>query len=166
MNDADIDKLYDALRITVNLEAQLANFLNRSTRAGKKWAGWAASKDRSAEQKANMKAALTPLSALVKNAKLVLKDLDKATKAASKQALAKYPSGKDYRDKVLTKQLASVRTWDQDGAKFLAAMAKVVPPFQFPKGDPQGVDEKVTFESVQTYAHYFGEMQKSLAKLG
>ena len=167
MKDADVDQLYDALRITVNLEAQLTNFLGRAERAGKAWANWAKDSKRSPEQSTTMKAALATLGKMAKDAKLVLKDLDKATKEANKQALAKYATGKEYRDKVLVKQHASVRTWEQNGTKFVAQMSKVVPPFPFPKAtSAQGVDETVTVDSAKNFSHYLAEMQKSLAKLG
>jgi hypothetical protein len=167
MKDADVDKLYAALRISVNLETQLTNFLSRGGRAGKNWTVWVKDKKRTPEHVAAMKPALTTLAKMTKDAKVVVKDLDKATKnAANKDVLAKYATGKEYRDKVLVKQLASVRTWDQDCAKFIASINKCVPPFLFPAGAPGGVDEKVTYESMKTYQHYFDEMQKELAKLG
>jgi hypothetical protein len=167
MKDADVDKLHAALRITINLEAQLKNFQSRGGRAGKNWTLWLKDKKRTPEHVAAMKPALTTLAKMAKDAKVVLKDLDKATKdAGRKDVLAKYATGKEYRDKVLVKQLASVRTWDQDCAKFIASIGKCVPPFPFPAGVPGAVDEKVTYEAMKNYQHYFDEMQKELAKLG
>ena len=164
MNDADVDKLYDALRISVNLEAQLTNFLSRGGRATKAWAGWLKTSTVDAGAKAQMKEALTALAKMGKDAKIVLKDLDKATKAADKATLAKYKTGKEYRDKVLSKQLASVRTWDQNCNKFMTSMAKVVPPFGYPNN--RGVDETATYGAVKNFQHYYDEMSKGLAKLG
>jgi hypothetical protein len=166
MNDADVKKLYGALAITVNLEAQLTNFIGRSGRAGKAWSGWVIEKGRDPEAAVNMKTTLSALSKLVKNAKVVLKDLDKATKeAGNKATLAKYATGKDYRDKVLTKQLASVRAWDQNCAAFMTSMSQVVPPFPYPKPTGAGVDETVTYDSIKNYMHYYSEMKKDLDQL-
>ena len=166
MNDADVKKLYAALSITVNLEAQLKNFQSRSGRAGKAWTGWLKTGQRDAQQTTDMKAALAALAKLTKDASVVLKDLDKAAKdAGNKQTLAKYATGKEYRDKVLVKQLASVVAWDQNGTKFVTSMTKVIPPFLYPK-PAGGVDETVTHDSVTTFQHYHAEMKKALAQLG
>jgi hypothetical protein len=166
MNDADVNKLYTALRITVNIEAQLTNFIGRSTRAGKNWAGWLKSGQRDPAAATAMKDALSTLSKLIKDAKLVLKDLDKATKeAGNKQTLAKHATGKAYRDTVLTKQLASLRTWEQNSTKFMTSMSKTVPPFPYPKPVQPPVDETVTYDSIKNFLHYYGEMKKELAKL-
>ncbi|HKC28705.1 MAG TPA: hypothetical protein VKB75_11905 [Jatrophihabitans sp.] len=167
MNDADTKKLYAALAITVNLEAQLTNFLGRSGRAGKAWTGWLKSAKPDPAQAAEMKTALSTLSKMMKDAKLVLKDLDKATReAGNKATLAKYATGKEYRDKVLAKQLTSVRAWDQNCTKFIASMTKVVVPFPYPKPTGAGVDETVTFNSAKNFVQYYDEMKKGLAQLG
>lgn len=165
MDDADVKKLYSALAITVNLEAQLTNFLSRGGRATKAWTGWLKTANVEAAQKAQMKEALIALTKLGKDAKIVLKDLDKATKdAGNKTTLAKYKTGKEYRDKVLSKQLASVRAWDQNCNKFMTSIAKVVPPFGYPNN--RGVDETATYGAVKNFQHYYDEMSKGLAKLG
>lgn len=168
MNDADVKQLYRALAITVNLETQITNFLSRSGRAGKAWAGWAKEKGRDPRKAAEMKTSLSELSKLMKNAKVVLKDLDKATKDASNKAnLAKYATGKQYRDTVLTKQLASVRAWDQNCTAFITSMSQIVAPIAlYPKPTGQGVDETVTYDSIKNYLHYYGEMKKGLDQLG
>jgi hypothetical protein len=164
MDDADVKKLYSALAITVNLEAQLTNFQSRGGRAGKAWTAWLKATTVDPPQKAQMKEALTALSSLAKTVKVVLKDLDKTTKDANKTTLAKYSTGKEYRDKVLSKQLASVRAWDKDCNKFMTSIAKVVPPFRHP--NDKAVDEKATYTAVQNFLHYYDEMSKGLAKLG
>jgi hypothetical protein len=166
MNDADVKKLYNALSITVNIEAHLNNMLGRGARAGKAWTGWAKAKDRDAAKATKMKDALSLLSKLLKDAKIVLRDLDKATReAGNKQNLDKYATGKEYRDKILAKQLASLRAWEQNGTKFITIMNGLVPPFPFPKPGKPPVDETVTYDSVTNFLHYYGEMKKELAKL-
>lgn len=165
MNDADTKKLYSALSITTNIDAQLSNLLGRGERAGKFWTSWLKAAKRDAEQTADMKAALGALAKLMKDAKVVMKDLDKATKAANKATLAKYPDSKAYRDSVLTKQLASLRMWEQNGTKFVTSMTKVVAPFPYPKSPAALADVTVTFDSVKNYLEYYGTMKKELDKL-
>lgn len=165
VNDADVDKLYSALSITTNIDGQMTNLLGRGARAGKFWASWLKESKREADAATNMKAALAALEKLLKDAKTVMRDLDKATKAANKATLAKYPTGKNYRDTVLTKQLASLQKWEQNATAFLASMAKVVPPFKFPKSPAALADTTVTYDSMTNYLHYYGEMKKQLAAL-
>lgn len=165
MNDADMQKIWDALSGVVNLEAQLNNFGGRSARAGKFWTSWLKLDKREADATKNMKAALAELAKLMKSVKPVLKDLDTATKLATKQNLAKASTAKEYRDKVLVKQLAALNSWEATGQKFVTSMNAVVAPFPFPKSPAALADVTVTYDSVKESVRLCGEMKKTLGRL-
>jgi hypothetical protein len=104
---------------------------------------------------------------MMKDAKIVLKDLDKATRDANKQNLAKYPTAKDYRDKVLAKQLSSVHAWQKYGGTFMKSMNESAMPLApFPGAKESQIDQKATWGAIKDYQHYHGELTKGLAKLG
>jgi len=75
VNDADKKKLYAAVSTIVNLEAQLTNLGGRGGRAAKLWAE-TASKSKDEKVKKGLKAASAGLTELLKDAKVVLKDLN------------------------------------------------------------------------------------------
>ncbi|HZC72256.1 MAG TPA: hypothetical protein VE442_16295 [Jatrophihabitans sp.] len=165
MNDADKRQLYNALGTVTNLTAHLSNLLGRAPRATKYWTDvlkkngeWEAAK------KANMKAAITLIAKLTKDAKVVSKDLENcAREAGDAKLLAKYPTGKAYRDQVVVKRLASAKAFDQNGAKFVSAMMSVLGSGLYP--GMRDVDPKVTVDSIKNFSSYFNEMRIELAKL-
>lgn len=166
MNDAEAKKIISALTNVVNIDAALSNFTNRSARAGKLWAQWGSKNGKAfPEGQAHMKLALGALSKMIKDAKLVRKDIDKLAKEASPTALAKYKTGKEYRDQVLRKRLASAKSFHQNSDKFVAEMAKVLDGFPFVTVQEGGVDEKATFGYVQDFQHYYAAMDKGLSSL-
>jgi hypothetical protein len=120
---------------------------------------------RDADQTKNMKAALAELAKLLKNAKVVKKDLDAATKLARKDSLAKIATAKDFRDTALAKQFASLYAWEQSGQKFLTSMKAVVAPFPYPKPPAAIADLTVTFDSIKETVELSGAMKKTLARL-
>jgi hypothetical protein len=165
MNDADKKQLYSALSIIVNMEAQLTNMMGRSARAAKYWAE-AGKKNTTMDekQKQNLKAAINGIAQLTKDAKVVLKDLNSCAKEASDaKVLAKYGSGKEYRDKVVVKRLASARSFDQNGGKFVLNLMSVLGGGLYP--GMRDVDPKVTVDSVKEFSSYFNKMRIELAKL-
>lgn len=167
MNDAEKQKIYNVLGNVTNLEAQLSNFSRHSANAGKYWATWAKDPNRAPQMVAAMKAALTALTKMTKNAKSVNKDLVKAAMAVKNgTTLDKYASAKDYRDKVLAKQLTSARTWDAEAAKFAQKMVNVLQmkEYKYPKNTGASVDETVTWDSVQHYINYMNQMKVALAQ--
>jgi hypothetical protein len=165
MNDADKKQLYNALSIIVNMEAQLTNMMGRSARAAKYWAE-AGKKNTSMDekQKQSLKAAIAGIAQLTKDAKVVLKDLNTCAKEAGNTAfLAKYPSGKEYRDKVVVKRLASAKAFDQNGGKFLLNLMNVLGSSMYP--GMHEADPKVTVDSVKGFSSYYNKMRIELAKL-
>lgn len=163
MNDAEAKKIISSLTNVVNMDAALSNFTNRSTRAGKLWAQWGSTNGKAFPQgQAHMKVALGALSKMIKDAKLVRKDVDKLAKEASPAVLSKYKTGKEYRDKVLRKRLASARSWNQNADKFVAEMAKVLDGFPFVTVAEGGVDETATVRYVQDFQHYYKAMDTGL----
>ena len=166
MNDAEVKKVYEALRIGINLEAQLKNFVSRGPRAGTAWATWAKDASRKPQEKTAIKPALVTYTKLSKNVKLTLKDLDSAMTGAKKEKLAKFANGKEYRDKVLKIALKSVNVWGIDAKAFLDQMKKVSPPMSYPQNSKDGVDEVATIAAIKNYVHYYGELAKALQTIG
>jgi hypothetical protein len=164
MNDADKKQLYTALGIITNLDAQLSNLASRSTRAGKYWAdAYKTNKTLDPKQKQNLKAAIEAIAKLTKDAKIVGKDLDACAKDAGAANLAKYATGKEFREKVVVKRLASAKAFDQTGGKFLLNLMSVLGSGMYP-GQSEA-DPKVTVNSVKNFSDYYNKMRIELAKL-
>jgi hypothetical protein len=166
MNDADKKKLYNALGLITNMTAQLSNLGGRAPRAAKYWADALKKKDSTldAAQKQKLKGAIVAIEKLTKDAKVVAKDLETCGKEAGDAALlAKYATGKEYRDKVVAKRLASSKAFDQSAHQFLLGMKSVLSGGMYPgMGE---VDPKVTVDSLANFSSRYNEMRIGLAKL-
>jgi hypothetical protein len=187
MKDPEFKKFIAALRPIVNLEAPLKNYLKRAPRAAKHWTAQAKDSRWSGQEVSGFKLSVATLGKLTKDAKTVLKDWEKITMTANPKGLANYATGKEFRDKVLAKQLKSFESWDTDCEVFMRAMtnlakpahaiavadaaaAKALKPDAKPHpvvSDPgQAADQIATWEAVTSYRHYFNQLTTGLAKLG
>jgi hypothetical protein len=163
VNDADKKKLYAAVSTIVNLEAQLTNLGGRGGRAAKLWAE-TASKSKDEKVKKGLKAASAGLTELLKDAKVVLKDLNALGKdTGNATLLAGHATGKEFRDKVVAKRLASSKAFEQKAAKFTNGVMSILGGNLYPQ--MSDVDVKVSMASLKNFAHYYNEMRIGLAKV-
>jgi hypothetical protein len=187
VNDPEFKKFIAALRPIVNLEAPLKNYLSRAPRAAKHWTAQAKDARWSDQDVSRFKLSVATLGKLTKDAKTVLKDWEKITMTANPKGLAKYATGKEFRDKVLEKQLKSFESWDGGCEVFITAMTHLAKPAHaiavadaakaqaikpLPKPHPvvsdpgQAADQIATWEAITSYRHYFDQLTTALAKLG
>lgn len=165
MNDAEKNKLHGAVRTIVNMEGELRNMIGRSPRAAKFWDDAAKSnKGLDANQKKKLRDASAAIMKLTSAAKVVLKDLDGALKdSGDAKQLAAYATGKEFRDKVLAKRLASSRKFDADASSTMNAITTILGDTMWP--GMSAVDPKVTINSIKQFSAYFNAMRLDLAKL-
>jgi hypothetical protein len=167
MNDAEKTKLYTAVRTIVNMESELRNMIGRSARAAKFWDDTAkSSKGMDANQKKKLRDAAASIVKLTRDAKVVLKDLDSALKdSRDAKVLATCATGKEFRDKVLVKRLASARKFDTDAMSTMNAITTVLGGGDGLWPGMNEVDPKVTINSIKQFSSYFTAMRLGLAKL-
>jgi hypothetical protein len=139
--------------------------VGRSGRAAKYWEE-AAKKNSDEENKKKIAAAASDITKLTKDAKTVLKDLAACAKDATDAKLAAYSgSGKDFREKVAMKRLASAKKLEADGMRFVNGLKNILPGGGGLWPGMNDVDPKVTVESLTNFSHYWNEMRIELAKL-
>jgi hypothetical protein len=169
MDAADMKKLNDALGTAiVNIPNYLSNFLKRGAAAGKGWAGWATwVQSQDPAKTVEMKKALVLLSKMIKGGKVVDKDLHKLSKLVNAKAMAKYPTGKDYRELVVYKHLLSLDAWVKSAVSFKKIMndlgADIV--LHPNRAGAQHAAEIVTYDSVADLIKYYIVLQKALDKV-
>ncbi|MDT4894180.1 MAG: hypothetical protein QOE97_3215 [Pseudonocardiales bacterium] len=165
MNDADKKKLYQGVAILVNMEAPLNNMIGRSARAAKHWTELVkANKTLDEKQRAAMKRVVTGVTKLTTDAKTVLKDLNAlGTDAGNAKLLAAAPTAKEFRDKVVSKRLASSKKFDQDAHQVLLDLKGVLGGSLFI--GMNDVDVKVTVNSLNDFSSSYNKMRIELAKL-
>jgi hypothetical protein len=168
VNDADKKKLQTALMTITTLEGKLEDLMGRGPGAVKFWAGQAATnKGMTDKQRQTLKATYVPgMTKLVKDAKVVLKDLNSLYKEGSDaKVLASFATGKEFRDKAATKRLATMKAFDQSAAKFVLALTSFFGPGDT---DYPGMAEaavKPAVAALKGATTYYNTIRIDLAKL-
>jgi hypothetical protein len=163
MIDADKKKLRQAIVITVNLQSDLTNLQSRGTRAAKYWAEQAARPNFDAKQKAQLKKISAMALKLVKDAKVVIKDLHTLGMESNDKLFDKFATGKEYRDKHVAKRLASSRALDTNATTFVSSLNSVIGGGLWP--GMKTVDPQVTVDSLKEFSRRFGEMRMELGRV-
>lgn len=174
MNDADIKKVHTALKGIASIDGEVSNFLSRSARARANWTAWGKgdAAPTNGQAKLNLKRAMEAIDKMNKLAPTVRKDVTKAGAAAAPKNLAKTSkSPKEYRDKVLTVQLASLKKWYDYANVFVTAIQNSIDLeltggiIQFPYPSQKPIDEQVTYDSARNYRKAWEGLQADLKKL-
>ena len=169
MNDVDKKKLQSALMTITTLEGKIEDVMKKGPRAAKFWLDEYAAK-RPGQPEAlqrKLKAVYAPgIMKLLKDAKVVLKDLDTLYKeAGSAKVLATYPTGKEFRLKVADKRLANLKKFDVSASQFVWAVTT-----HFGPSDPNypGMSNEYVrpvIVGLQAVSQYYAAIRTDLAKL-
>jgi hypothetical protein len=162
MNDADKKRLSTAIATSMNLQADLTNMIGRGPRAAKFWAEQAKRTNFDAAQKKKLKDISAVTLKLVKDAKVVVKDLH-TLHIESNKLYDKFGSGKEFRDKHVAKRLATSRALDQNATKMVLALKSVLGGGLWP--GMREVDPKVVVDSLEEFSRRFGEMRIDLGRV-
>ena len=165
MDAADMRKLSDALGTAiVNIDNYFSNFMKHGAAGGKGWAQWAAESGRDPAKAAEMKKCLALLSKMMKDGKAAQAGIKKLRKLADTKTMAKYPTGKDYRDLVVYKHLLPLDAWAKSAVQFKKTMntftGGLSPHPNF--GNARFMNEIVTYNSTVELLDYYIVLQKKL----
>jgi hypothetical protein len=168
VNDADKKKLDSALMTITTLEGKLEDLLRKGPGAAKYWATYIkTNKGLTDAQKKRVTGEYVPgMVKLVKDAKVVLKDLNALYKDASNpKILAAFATGKEFRAKHAEKRLASMKAFELFTSKYILALTTF-----YGKGDTDylGMEQaavRPAVESLKAAASYYNEIRADLAKL-
>jgi hypothetical protein len=165
MNTAENKKLTEALDPLAQMAVELTEFPARAKATADYWAGAAAQAGDAAKKK-SAAAAAAALTDLVKNSKVVLKDISPIMEGKRISAYA--GTAKEYRDKVMPKRLASAKAFDLNAQRLIAHVVTIEnDPFKFrPKQDPPSkVNLVKTMDHLRDFSYSYNELRIRLAKL-
>ncbi|HYR24541.1 MAG TPA: hypothetical protein VEQ09_01825 [Aquabacterium sp.] len=162
MDDKDKTKVKDALAGVINMEAELSNLLKRGPAAVKVWTLALPSQDATAQAKLKNKV-IKPMVTLLKDAKTVLKDLDKLYAECADKKITTYPDAKTFRTKVVTKYFDSSKKLEQDGQRIILELRSILGGGLYPgMGD---TDVKVSVNSIDNFAKRCTDVRIQCGKL-
>jgi hypothetical protein len=165
MNTADAKRLTDALGPLASMAVEATEFPARAKATADFWTGAAAQAGDAAKKK-SLAAAAAALTGLVKSSKVVLKDIGPMMQ--EKRISGYAGTAKEYRDKVMTKGLASSKAFDLNAQRLIAHVVTIEDePFKFrPKQDPPSkVNLVKTMDHLKGFSNYYNELRIGLAKL-
>lgn len=163
MNPTDTQKLQSALAVLTNVHAELANLVGRGLRASKAWVT-ESENAKNPKVKAGTKQWAAALAQLMKQAKVVDKDLKQLGKeAGDAKLLGKYATAKEFRDKVVAKRLASSKAFDEAASRLVLAVLADGGDNLYP--GMNNVDVKVSMNSMKNFNKRYNDLRISLGKV-